>query len=149
LNLDSGMRFGRFANGEEKKTNPKTLFRQSKAWKDFRNAMILMNDGKCELCGIKYTPSKFHLLQVHHLDPDNYEILDPAKFSVLCSSDHDLIERFVTRINGRQFQPPENIEQWDALVRNHLSWPARKKWDDAVSGKYQAPTKAKGKKNEV
>lgn len=156
MNLhNDGPKFGRFASGKEKKTSPKTLFRASKAWKDFRHAMIEMNGAKCEMCGIAYSANKHHLLQVHHLRPDEYELLDSAQFSVLCSSCHDSIERWVTRINGKAFVPPSNIEQWDGLIRQHLSWPARKKWEEAASGEYCVPKKQarpkslKGKKNEV
>jgi len=153
MNLSNGgMKFGRFKDGREKKGNPKTLFRASKRWKDFRAAMIEMNGATCEMCGMRYPAAKHHLLQVHHLHPDDYELLDSALFSVLCSSCHDTVERFVTRINGKAFVPPSNIQQWDALLDAHLSEPARAKWRLILSGNYQTPIKAKvpkGKKNEI
>lgn len=140
------MKFGRFRDGKEKKTNPKTLFRQSKRWKDFRAAMIEMNSGRCELCGMRYTASKHHLLQVHHLHPEEYENLDPAKFSVLCSSCHDLAERFVTRINGRDFSPPDNFGLWMQLLLAHISHPARQKSEAIIAGNYQETKIQKPKK---
>lgn len=136
-------KFGRFANGKERKTSPKTLFRQSKVWKDFRAAMIKMNNGTCECCGIRYPASKYHLLQVHHLQPDDYYNLDPAKFSVLCSSDHDMIERWVTRINGVYFEAPSIIQLWWPLIGQHISQPARQKLEDILAGKHTIPEKPK------
>ena len=143
MNFDNGQKFGLFKNGKEKKGSPKTLFRQSMAWKNFRQAMIELNNATCEMCGMRYTASKHHLLQVHHLEPAFYELLDSAKFSVLCSSCHDLVERFVTRVNGGQFAPPENIREWDTLIGSHLSEPARTKWRLILSGEYQTPKKTR------
>lgn len=131
MTFDQGPKFGRFKNGAEKKTNPHTAFRQSKAWKDFRLFMIASVENQCELCGYKYPGA---LLQVHHLDPGNYTILNPAQFSVLCASDHDLIERFVNRINGRHFIAPCTIIEWNALIGKHLSNPARQKWEEIIAG---------------
>lgn len=124
------MRFGRFKNGKEKKGDPKNLFRQSKAWKDFREFMIGSQGNCCELCGMKYPGARDKMLQVHHLEPHDYFTLNMAAFSVLCSSCHDLIERFVTRINGKAFVMPKNYQKWGSLISAHLSTPARQKWEE-------------------
>ena len=120
-------KFGRFANGKPKKGDPKTLFRQGQQWKDFRALMIHINHAHCELCGCHYTGKRVRQLQVHHLDPDNYYLLNPASFSVLCSSCHDMIERFVTMIKGKNWVLPINYREWWALVGLHLSKEAREK----------------------
>jgi len=143
MTFGSGMKFGRFRDGREKKTSPKTLFRQSKVWKDFRAAMIDMNKNKCELCPMVYTGKRIHMLQCHHLRPEDYYNLDPADFSILCPSDHDLVERWVTMINGANFTPPDNFSLWMAVLLPHISQPARQKVEDILAGNYQMPEKTK------
>jgi hypothetical protein len=146
LIINDRPRTGRFKrNGSEKKTSPKTLFRQSKAWKDFRSAVISMGDNRCEMCGMVYRGAKGRMLQVHHLDPDNYEYLDPARFSLLCASCHDTVERHVTMINGRSYVPPSNFLEWMALIRQHLSLTAREKADSIMRNQYGEKPK-EGKK---
>ena len=79
------------------KTSDKTKFRQSKAWKQFRLAVIVSVQGCCELCGTQYKGKRLKMLQVHHLNPDDYFNITTGKFAVLCSSCHDLVERMAIK----------------------------------------------------
>lgn len=143
MQLNNGMKFGRFKDGREKKTSQKTLFRQSKVWQEFRAGMIYLQNNRCECCGMVYPGAKSRQLQVHHLFPEKYELLNPANFSVVCSSCHDLIERFVTRIKGAAFNPPDNFSLWMQLLLRHLSQEARQKAEDILAGRYTIPEKHK------
>jgi hypothetical protein len=77
--------------------NAHTKFRQSKVWALFRIQKLKEVNNTCELCGTQYKGKRTKMLQVHHLDPENYTVLDPKKFKVPCSSCHDLIERFTVK----------------------------------------------------
>lgn len=84
----------------------KTRFRQTVAWKRHRLEMIKKVDSRCELCGIKKSAKG---LDVHHLDPGNYEDLDPGKFKVLCTDCHAYVERSALRLGGRDPFPRREI----------------------------------------
>lgn len=71
----------------------KNRFRTTKEWKNFRNDMLMKFDYRCEICGMKHK----HGQNIHHHDERNYTDLDNAKFSVLCPSDHQLLERLLRR----------------------------------------------------
>lgn len=133
LSTDNGPRFGRFKNGKGKKSDPKNLFRQSIKWKNFRTFMLKQNNCHCEICACHYSGKRLTQLQVHHLDPDNYEILNPASFSVLCSSCHDFVERLVTMIKGEKWALPKKYRELWALFGPHLSKAAREKFGGMIS----------------
>jgi hypothetical protein len=109
-----------------------TAFRGRKVWKDFRASLIKERGCRCELC---WRPKQPRALQVHHLTPDEYDNLEPRRFSVLCSDDHELIEKWSRRLGAANFgtkqnpkPPDELLDQWLTLVGPHLSMPARQIW---------------------
>jgi len=132
MKFDTGpdeIKIGRFKSTNVKQPNPHTLFRKKKVWKDFRITMLERDDWyyRCELCNTKYTGKRSRMLQAHHHDPANYEVLDPKMFSVLCFSHHEMIEVFTSMIMGKNWQPPANIQEWWNLIGHHLALPAREK----------------------
>ena len=70
----------------------KTAFRRTVAWKRFRVALLKARGLKCELCGRKKTARQ---IDVHHLTPAVYDVLEPSRFKLLCTSCHELVEGFV------------------------------------------------------
>ena len=57
------------------------------------------------MCNGLYRGIKSSKLALHHLDTENYEDLDPAKFRVLCYTCHELVELWARRILGKQWTP--------------------------------------------
>ena len=92
-------------------------------------AMIKAAGARCQLHGgTKYPPSRQAMLQVHHLDPDNYEDLNPEKFRVLCATCHNEIVEFMARqIVGAAYKAPDNFGLWYDLIGDFLPYKARKK----------------------
>jgi predicted HNH restriction endonuclease len=75
--------------------NDKDRFRRKKVWKDFRSQIIKARGARCELCGIKKTARG---LDVHHLTPDAYTVLEHHRFKILCAGCHEFVERMVFRV---------------------------------------------------
>jgi hypothetical protein len=69
--------------------NPdKAKFRQRKCWKDFREHMKEVSENKDFI-----TKSKLYKTwNLHHLDPEHYELLEDDKFVALNSMTHDFVE---------------------------------------------------------
>ena len=69
--------------------NPdKAKFRQRKCWKDFREHMKEVSENKDFI-----TKSKLYKTwNLHHLNPDNYEVLEDDRFVALNSMTHDFVE---------------------------------------------------------
>ena len=80
----------------------KEAFRATKTWKDF-SKKLRKERPYCELCWCK---SK--TLQVHHMDEENYQDLDPSKFMVLCRTCHQYVSR-LERIK------PENWHKYNPV----------------------------------
>ena len=97
-------------------------FRSSVAWKRFRESIIATQGPVCSLCGTKYTGKQKRMLQLHHLDPANYDDLDPVKFRLVCGSCHDTIERFVIKLKGSKRDSILNKEKWLNLLSDHLPY---------------------------
>jgi hypothetical protein len=96
-----------------------TRFRALKVWKEFRKAIIETRGPYCELCGGEYRGKKVKQLQLHHLDPANYTVLDPIKFKLLCNSCHrHIIERLSKKLRGKN--GVKNKEKWLALIEDFL-----------------------------
>jgi len=95
-----------------------TKFRTLKVWREFRKSIIEERGPYCELCGGEYRGKRIKQLQLHHLDPANYAILDPAKFKLVCGSDHDTIERISKKLRGKN--GVKNKEKWLALLEGFL-----------------------------
>jgi len=70
----------------------KTVFRRKKVWKDFRLLMVKSAGNRCELCGRKKIARQ---LDVHHLLPGEYDVLEPLRFKVLCTDCHYFVEHIV------------------------------------------------------
>lgn len=64
----------------------KTKYRASKEWKDFRKSIILERGTYCECCG-----KKTKALQLHHKDPEHYDVLEKERFALLCSLCHQAV----------------------------------------------------------
>lgn len=79
----------------------KRRFRLTKAWKDFRHSEIQKRklpgekQARCQVCGSPHPDKDFDL---HHHEPDNYDNLDPAKFSLLDTKCHEFFEWIAIRI---------------------------------------------------
>lgn len=93
----------------------KIKFRNTKQWKKFRSDMIILKKYRCELCGTYYVGKRRKLLNLHHLDEENYTDLNPKKFKVLCSVCHrDIVEKMQERFI--QNTVPENLyDEWKNL----------------------------------
>lgn len=96
----------------------KNKFRQTKAWKDFREEKIaevkkLDPKGKlrCQLSGV---PLRDKQANCHHLDETNYTDLQLHKFKILSSTMHTLVEFMALVLNGKN--PVPFREQWMALL---------------------------------
>jgi predicted HNH restriction endonuclease len=94
----------------------KIKFRTTKEWKIFRTNMLLFAECTCDLCGTQYKGKRTKMLQVHHLEPENYTALFPDKFKVVCSSCHDLIERFSIKKSWGVYE-----EKWKALLEPFMA----------------------------
>lgn len=73
-------------------TIKKTEFRKSSEWKLFTHNIIYYNTNynnkcRCEDCSEYFNPNE---IEIHHLDPDNYDNLDRRKFKLLCHNCHKL-----------------------------------------------------------
>jgi len=64
----------------------KDAFRKTKEWKAFRKQILEERGPQCECCG-----KKTKCLQLHHIDPANYTMLDPDMFALVCRSCHSCI----------------------------------------------------------
>ena len=74
-------------NGKEK-----TAFRRTVAWRKFRLLMVKSAGNRCELCGRKKTARQ---LDVHHVTPADYSLLEADRFKVLCTDCHYFVEHIV------------------------------------------------------
>jgi hypothetical protein len=88
-----------------------TAYRQTKEWKQFREKIVHERDSRCECCGIKKKG-----LNLHHLDPANYQDLDPLKFKLLCKDCHNLVEKMARRLHGSKADMIANKEKWLDLL---------------------------------
>lgn len=61
-------------------------FRKTKEWRLFRKQIIEERSTYCECCG-----KKTKALQLHHIDPAHYTILDPRMFALVCRHCHQAI----------------------------------------------------------
>jgi len=93
----------------------KIKFRQSKKWKNFRLQFINFKDLTCELCGTVYKGKRCKMLQLHHLDPDNYTDLDRNKFKLICAPCHDLIERMTIKLSWG-----DRAKEWAELLKDFI-----------------------------
>ena len=90
-------------------------FRQTVAWKRFREQLIKARGARCELFGTK-VPAK--RLDLHHVDPANYDNLDPAMFKLLSSTAHDIVEFMAVKLAAKV--PPPNADKWRELLDGFL-----------------------------
>jgi len=70
----------------------KTKFRRTITWRAFRSSIIKARGCRCELCGRTKTSRG---LDLHHLTPAVYSLLEPERFRLLCTGCHELVESFV------------------------------------------------------
>ena len=75
----------------------KTKYRSRKKWKDFRLALIKKHENCCEICGIKKRGKQTKYLQIHHINPESYGHESEEDVAVICSADHQLLERLLRR----------------------------------------------------
>lgn len=68
-------------------TEEQNKFRRTKAWKNWREYMREAQNGKCYITGSKLRKTS----QLHHLDPEHYDLLEQERFVFLLSSMHDTI----------------------------------------------------------
>ena len=71
----------------------KDAFRRKKVWKEFVARLIEERGCFCELCSLETKA-----LDCHHLDPMEYDNLDPAKFKLLHTNCHSMVEWWAIRI---------------------------------------------------
>ena len=84
-------------------SSEKTRFRSQKKWKDFTRKLIKTRGMSCELFGVALEKGK---AQVHHLDPANYDDLEPSKFKILSPTAHEFIEHIGKIYNGSKTKIP-------------------------------------------
>lgn len=96
----------------------KNKFRQTKAWRDFREEKIaevkkLDPNGKlrCQLSGV---PLRDKQANCHHLDETNYTDLQLHNFKILSPTMHTLVEFMALVLNGKN--PVPFREAWMALL---------------------------------
>jgi len=111
----------------------KTKFRSSKEWKDFRRQLIKERGPQCELCGTKYSGKRLRMIQVHHLDPDDYTNLNPDKFVLLCSGCHDLVERISKKILSKNTELLHK-SLWMSLLYRFLPYKTKNKLKEELDG---------------
>ena len=115
--------------------NDKDRFRTLKVWKDFRAKILKERNQTCELCGIRHTGLHLRKMNVHHLDPYNYQNLDPEKFRLLCFTCHDFTEFMVKRIEGQKFKPSALFPEVYGGMQKFLSSPAKEKGEYLIQGR--------------
>lgn len=89
----------------------KNAFRAKAPWKKFR-AKILRDRGcKCEMCrpGASHTAKS---LDLHHLRPDLYDLLDPKLFKLLCTKHHELVEWMAIQLEYGDVPNQEAAMAW-------------------------------------
>ncbi len=59
------------------------------------------------------------MLNAHHLHPEHYTDLDPAKFRLVCSTCHNIIEIFAVRLQSKN-PNIANKDKWSALLEGFL-----------------------------
>ena len=95
----------------------KIKFRQTKKWKEFREKMIKEVNYTCQLCNTTYVGKRKRLLNIHHLDEENYDDLNPKKFRVLCSTCHrDIVEKLLLRFQTNEFKNFYLYKYWKKLL---------------------------------
>lgn len=96
-------------------SHQKSIFRRSKEWKLFRLELLNQRGSVCQCCGVK----KKNGLQIHHLNPADYEALIPEDFSILCSTCHDIVELLFKRVRAKK-KTLVREELWLALFGEFL-----------------------------
>jgi hypothetical protein len=96
----------------------KTRFRQTVAWKRFRERKIaevkkLDKKGKLR-CEMKGTLLSDRAAQCHHLFPDQYDLLELDRFRILSPKSHDFVEDMARVLHGKS--PVPNREKWMELL---------------------------------
>ena len=109
-------------------------FRSRVAWKNFRAMMIESTRGRCQCCGMYYAPRSRRMLNVHHLDPDQYDDLQPGKFRVLCVTCHEFVEYMDMRIKGKAFKYYDRFSLVFLGLRDCLTYTAQRKGDELLDG---------------
>jgi len=79
----------------------KTRFRTLKIWKEFRQHLIEVRGPSCECCGTTYSGKRKKQLQIHHLYPSQYELLEEFRFKILCSRCHDAVETINIKLKSK------------------------------------------------
>ena len=84
------------------KQSNKRRFRDSKAWKEFRERMKESQGGVCQVTGARLS----RLWQLHHLDLDeeHYENLDPDNFACLSWNMHKVVHAVFVRSRPREWR---------------------------------------------
>lgn len=98
----------------------RTRFRGRVKWKRFREKQMSEQNYCCEMCGTRYYGRRKRILNVHHLDPANYDDLQEYKFKVLCTTCHDIVENFVMKLSGKNRVNIKNLEKWMNLLMEYL-----------------------------
>ena len=75
----------------------KCKYRATKKWKNFRKRIIAKYRNRCYVCGIEKRGKQTRYLQVHHLNEDAYGDEKEDDVTLLCSADHELVEKFLRR----------------------------------------------------
>jgi hypothetical protein len=130
----------------EPNSKEKALFRGRIAWKRFRDYITEDQGYTCECCGMTYAPIRRHILNVHHLDPENYEDLNPDKFRVLCVTCHEFVEHMSKRITGKNFRFYKKFPEVFAGLKDFLLYTAQQKGDEVVASPLVYTKKIKEKK---
>ena len=94
----------------------KTEFRKSKEWRDFRKQLIKERGQFCECCG-----KKTKALQCHHIDPEHYTTLDPARFALLCVWCHKGVSDLekIKPENRLKLRAPWYVETFGKFIKNY------------------------------
>lgn len=99
----------------------KAKFRATLEWKNFRKKMLLANrnemgrDGKpagyhCVLCGSRKKSAR--ALDLHHIEPENYDNLDPSKFALLDTKCHEFVEWMAIRVRMGGVYRQDILLEW-------------------------------------
>jgi len=104
---------------QEWTSEAKTLYRGRKQWKTFRLKVVKLRDGRCDCCGVRYLGARKKQLQVHHLWPSKYDLLEIDRFKLLCSQCHQTVEALATRLVAAK-KTLVNEDKWLALYGDYL-----------------------------
>jgi hypothetical protein len=83
-------------------TKEKAAFRSGIEWKTFRAGIIIVRNSTCDSCGVIVVPKNTKRLHLHHMHKEDYTVLEPDRFALLCRDCHSYLHHLESRLRGRK-----------------------------------------------